>query len=144
MHSSNSAHDSENSHTPEHCFTCFQQPIESYSLPERFTFPFYYEPHPLCEIASQQLQQHLETQTDWQHDFGLDSDEGRGKMFGVLIEKPWRWTWLLLCFLWENRRPKSTAPLLCHQYLTCQQRQFFPSRYSRHMKVECKIQSTAS
>ncbi|MDE1027904.1 hypothetical protein OS111_25960, partial [Escherichia coli] len=60
---------------------------ESYSLPERFTFPFYYEPHPLCEIASHQLQQYLETQTDWQHDFGLDSDVGRGKMFGVLLVK---------------------------------------------------------
>ncbi|MEZ8325819.1 RNA pseudouridine synthase, partial [Vibrio cyclitrophicus] len=85
MHSSKPTHDSENSHTPEHCFTRFQQPIESYSLPERFTFPFYYEPHALCEIASHQLQQYLETQTDWQHDFGLDSDAGRGKMFGVLL-----------------------------------------------------------
>ncbi|OED62212.1 RNA pseudouridine synthase [Vibrio tasmaniensis ZS-17] len=87
MHSSNSTHDSDNGHTPEHCFTRFQQSIESYSLPERFTFPFYYEPHPLCEIASHQLQQYLETQTDWQHDFGLDSDAGRGKMFGVLLVK---------------------------------------------------------
>ncbi|GMM89682.1 pseudouridine synthase [Vibrio fortis] len=85
MHSSTSSHASEFLHTPENCFTRFNQSIESYTLPERFTFPFYYEPHPLCELASEQLQAHLETQTDWHHDFGLESEEGRGKMFGVLI-----------------------------------------------------------
>ena len=85
-------------------FTRFNQSIEAYSLPEKFTFPFYYEPHPLCELAAQQLQNHLLEQTSWFHDFGLEghttsvkqetsakqetkTTKERGKMFGVLIVK---------------------------------------------------------
>lgn len=67
-------------------FTRFESDIESLSLPEKFTFPFYYQPHPLCELAAAQLQQHLATQQDWQHDFGLEGNpDGTGKMFGVLV-----------------------------------------------------------
>ncbi|NQZ54756.1 MAG: RNA pseudouridine synthase [Piscirickettsiaceae bacterium] len=71
----------------ENLFTSFKQSIDSYSLPERFTFPFYYQPHPLCLLAAKQLQQHLETQTQWQHNFGLtgDKETAIGKMFGVLL-----------------------------------------------------------
>ena len=73
----------------EPCFTRFSSSIEKYHLPERFTFPFYYQPHPLCVLAAQQLQQHLETQTQWQHNFGLLDDPNNiiGKMFGVLLVK---------------------------------------------------------
>lgn len=70
------------------CFISFQEATDTYRLPERFTFPFYYEPHPLCLVAAKELQQHLETQTEWQHNFGLIPDkEGLviGKMFGVLV-----------------------------------------------------------
>ena len=57
------------------------------SLPEKFTFPFDYVPHPLSLLASKMLQTHLNTQTEWQHNFGLGTDEGVviGKMFGVLV-----------------------------------------------------------
>lgn len=73
-------------HSPQHCFTRFNIAIEGYDLPEQFTFPFYYIPHPLCILAAEQLQQHLETQTDFEHDFGFENeDSGRGKMFGVLL-----------------------------------------------------------
>ncbi|UXI04154.1 RluA family pseudouridine synthase [Photobacterium sp. TY1-4] len=74
-------------HSPEHCFTPFQHPIDLQTLPERFTFPFYYDPHPLCLQAAAELQQHLETQHDWQHNFGLDgeTETAIGKMFGVLL-----------------------------------------------------------
>lgn len=57
-------------------------------LPERFTFPFYYEPHPLTRIAAGYLQRYLETQTDLGHNFGLTTDSitgAVGKMFGVLV-----------------------------------------------------------
>ncbi len=70
------------------CFISFQQATDTYTLPERFTFPFYYEPHPLCLLAVKELQQHLETQTEWQHNFGIvPGKEGLiiGKMFGVLV-----------------------------------------------------------
>lgn len=62
------------------CFTTFKLDISDYTLPKRFTFPFYYSPHPLSELAAKELQSHLETQTDWKHDF-----QQTGKMFGILI-----------------------------------------------------------
>jgi tRNA pseudouridine32 synthase/23S rRNA pseudouridine746 synthase len=68
-------------------FTHFTSSIEKYTLPERFTFPFYYQPHPLCMLAAEQLQKHLISQTQWQHNFGLFDDPHNiiGKMFGVLL-----------------------------------------------------------
>lgn len=62
--------------------------VNNISLPERFTFPFYYEPHPLTKIAAAELQHYLETQTDLNHNFGLSADRDDmviGKMFGVLV-----------------------------------------------------------
>ncbi len=62
--------------------------IADIPLPTKFTFPFYYEPHPLSLLAASQLQQHIETQLDSDHNFGLEDDkEGLaiGKMFGVLV-----------------------------------------------------------
>jgi tRNA pseudouridine32 synthase/23S rRNA pseudouridine746 synthase len=62
--------------------------IAEIALPERFTFPFYYEPHPLTKMAALDLQHYLETQTHLDHNFGLSADaEGLaiGKMFGVLV-----------------------------------------------------------
>jgi len=69
------------------CFTEFKKPIAEYSLPERFTFPFYYEPHPLTLLAAEELQHHLKTQTDWTYDFWKSEKENLivGKMFGVLV-----------------------------------------------------------
>ncbi|MDV6251862.1 RluA family pseudouridine synthase [Vibrio sp. EA2] len=73
-------------HSPEHCFTRITADLSGYELPEQFTFPFYYTPHPLCVLAAEQLQQHLLTQNDFEHDFGLEDEQvGRGKMFGVLL-----------------------------------------------------------
>ncbi len=65
-----------------------EEAIEGIALPARFTFPFYYEPHPLTKIAAAALQDYLATQTHLDHNFGLDTDaEGMaiGKMFGVLV-----------------------------------------------------------
>lgn len=62
--------------------------INEIALPERFTFPFYYEPHALAKMAAAELQHYLETQTELDHNFGLNEDrEGAviGKMFGVLV-----------------------------------------------------------
>lgn len=62
--------------------------IQSISLPEKFTFPFYYEPHPLTELAAKDLQDYLENEFKGNHNFGLDkSQDGLiiGKMFGVLV-----------------------------------------------------------
>lgn len=62
--------------------------IKEIALPERFTFPFYYEPHPLAVIAAEELAHYLETQTALDHNFGLTQDRDDmviGKMFGVLV-----------------------------------------------------------
>lgn len=70
------------------CFIPFTTALEQFSLPEKFTFPFYYTPHPLAVIAAKQLQVHINSQTDWVHNFGIDKEmEGMviGKMFGVLV-----------------------------------------------------------
>lgn len=69
-------------------FTKFKASITRFSLPEKFTFPFYYEPHPLSVLAAKELQAYLETQTDFDHNFGLDKTKTGlviGKMFGVLV-----------------------------------------------------------
>ncbi len=69
-------------------FQQFSTPINKYKLPSKFTFPFYYEPHPLCVIAVTEVQSYLQTQTDFEHNFGVDTTKKGlviGKMFGVLI-----------------------------------------------------------
>jgi tRNA pseudouridine32 synthase/23S rRNA pseudouridine746 synthase len=69
-------------------FQSFKTNISGKTLPEKFTFPFYYEPHELSIIASTELQNYLETQTDFEHNFGLDETQKGlviGKMFGVLV-----------------------------------------------------------
>lgn len=69
-------------------FHRFTTDISHISLPDQFTYPFYYEPHPLSIIASLELQKYLETQQDFSHNFGLnphDSGLVIGKMFGILV-----------------------------------------------------------
>jgi tRNA pseudouridine32 synthase/23S rRNA pseudouridine746 synthase len=74
-------------HLDSSLFTPFKESIEHIDPPKYFTFPFFYTPHQLAEIAAVQLQNHICTQSEWEHDFGLDghSQEGTGKMFGVLV-----------------------------------------------------------
>lgn len=71
----------------KNCFTKFNANINKIELPKKFTFPFYYEPHTLCKIASKELQNQLVKSEFWEHEFGLNSNNGIGKMFGVLVVK---------------------------------------------------------
>ena len=64
----------------QNCFTPFKHTIEGYALPERFTFPFCYEPHPLCSLAAQELQQQIQSSQFLQFEL-----KQTGKMFGVLL-----------------------------------------------------------
>lgn len=69
-------------------FHYFKTAIDSFSIPDKFTFPFYYQPHPLSLLAVAELEMYLENQTDFEHNFGLKGDEKEtaiGKMFGVLV-----------------------------------------------------------
>lgn len=60
-------------------FHTFAQPIQSIPLPERFTYPFHYTPHPLCVIAAEETQAYLKERTEWREELQT------GKMFGVLV-----------------------------------------------------------
>lgn len=65
-----------------------EEEIRGIELPEKFTFPFYYEPHPLTEIAARELQNYLENEFNSDHNFGLNERQRSlviGKMFGVLV-----------------------------------------------------------
>jgi len=71
----------------EKYFTAFNQSIDVHTLPQRFTFPFYYHPHPIALLAVEQLQTGISEDTQWQHNFGLNSETENvvGKMFGILV-----------------------------------------------------------
>ena len=58
-------------------FTPLEQPL-TIGLPDSFTYPFYYEPHPLCLQAAEQLQQVLRSDAQF-------SQTEEGKMFGVIV-----------------------------------------------------------
>lgn len=47
--------------------------------PEHFTYPFCYEPHPLCLLAASEVQQYIANIDCWKEEIS------KGKMFGVLI-----------------------------------------------------------
>ena len=67
---------------PASCFTTFNENIDNLALPDQFTFPFYYKPHPLAIAAAKQLQLQLNKLDK----AILDTDDiDAGKMFGVLI-----------------------------------------------------------
>lgn len=57
----------------------FIRTVSHIPLPEKFTYPFCYTPHPLCLIAAEELQAYIGTQTQWREELS------RGKMFGVLV-----------------------------------------------------------
>ncbi len=69
-------------------FQYFKQPITTYELPKKFDYPFYYEPTEIAKQACKEVQEYLENQTDFEHNFGLENDLSStpiGKMFGVLV-----------------------------------------------------------
>ena len=47
--------------------------------PERFTYPFCYEPHPLCVMAAKEVQAYIGSHAE------IREDADKGKMFGVLV-----------------------------------------------------------
>ncbi len=57
----------------------FATSIAGIPLPEKFTYPFCYTPHPLCILAARETQAYLCAQAQWQDELQT------GKMFGVLV-----------------------------------------------------------
>ncbi|NOJ09919.1 RluA family pseudouridine synthase [Vibrio splendidus] len=62
-------------YTPLHALN--QPANQDLSLPTRFTFPYYYTPHPMCELAMLQLQQSL-------LDCGVN-ETSQGNLYAVLL-----------------------------------------------------------
>lgn len=60
----------------------YVHPLESrIAPPERFTYPFAYEPHPLCQLAAKAVQAYIAGHEE------IREDADKGKMFGVLVVK---------------------------------------------------------
>jgi tRNA pseudouridine32 synthase / 23S rRNA pseudouridine746 synthase len=60
---------------------------EELNIPEKFNYPFCYEPHPLAIKAANELQAYIKQNLQTTHSFGSDNTAGIGKMFGVLVVK---------------------------------------------------------
>lgn len=60
-------------------FHSFSSQVSDIALPEKFTYPFHYTPHPLAVMAAKEVQAYLHTRKDWEKNLE------QGKMFGVLI-----------------------------------------------------------
>ena len=57
----------------------FKKPVSHLALPEKFTYPFHYTPHPLCVLAAGEVKEYIASRKEWQEELAS------GKMFGVLI-----------------------------------------------------------
>lgn len=57
----------------------FKKPVSHIALPEKFTYPFHYTPHPLCVLAAEEVKEYIASRKEWQEELAL------GKMFGVLV-----------------------------------------------------------
>lgn len=69
-------------------FQTFDADVSDYSVASIFPFPYDYQADRLSLLAASELQEYIETQKDWEHNFGFVAGrEGRvlGKMFGVLV-----------------------------------------------------------
>ena len=57
----------------------FKKSVSHIALPEKFTYPFHYTPHPLCVLAAEEVKKYIASRKEWQEELAS------GKMFGVLI-----------------------------------------------------------
>lgn len=57
----------------------FKKSVSHLALPEKFTYPFHYTPHPLCVLAAEEVKAYIASRKEWQEELAS------GKMFGVLI-----------------------------------------------------------
>ena len=78
-----------NSSFPERSVFCpFEDNAEIDQLATNLSFSLENELHPLCRMAASRLQDYLQQQQDWVHNFGLSAESTgtvSGKMFGVLV-----------------------------------------------------------
>lgn len=83
----------------------FKNNIENIPVPGQFTYPFYYTAHPLCVLAAEEVQDYLQSRTEWHKELQ------KGKMFGVLVVKDQEGKLGFLCAFSGN-----LAGSNCHDY----------------------------
>lgn len=74
--------DDQNHYSPIMCqpmIHFFKKPVSHIALPEKFTYPFHYTPHPLCVLAAEEVKAYIAGREEWQEELAA------GKMFGVLV-----------------------------------------------------------
>ena len=76
------------------CAKCLHPLDSDIPAPQRFTYPFCYEPHPLCLLAAKEVQRELQTMSLTE-----------GKMFGVLVVEP------------THSHPSTSSPLRPYYFL---------------------------
>lgn len=55
--------------------------VQTTNAPKQFTFPFCYEPHPLCVAAANEVRHYISQRKEWREELQ------KGKMLGVLVVK---------------------------------------------------------
>lgn len=60
-------------------FHRFSRSVNNIALPDKFTNPFHYTPHPLCVWAAEEVQAYIGQREEWREELEA------GKMFGVLV-----------------------------------------------------------
>lgn len=103
-------------------FHTFAQPIQSIPLPERFTYPFHYTPHPLCVIAAEETQAYLKERTEWREELQT------GKMFGVLVVRTPAGEVGYLAAFSGNLAGKNVHPFFVPRSMTYYNRMVLPAR----------------
>lgn len=73
-------------YNPNNCFQKFQSDVSHIKLPNKFTFPFVYEPHEIAYKAAEELENYI-VNNEWNHNFDTNQPNlpPFGKMFGVLV-----------------------------------------------------------
>ena len=46
----------------------FKKPVSHLALPEKFTYPFDYTPHPLCVLAAEEVKEYIASRKEWQEE----------------------------------------------------------------------------
>jgi tRNA pseudouridine32 synthase/23S rRNA pseudouridine746 synthase len=91
-------------------FNRFDAPVSDLSLPTKFTFPFFYQPHQIAILACDQLQQWLVNDGHQLQNFDLD-----GKMFGVLVVRhPNGELGYLVAYSGKTLSPETLGVNFCH------------------------------
>lgn len=96
-------------------------------LPQRFTCPFCYEPHPLALMAVEQVQRYVASRNDWAEEMGA------GKMLGVLVARDREGRLGYLVAFSGNLAGSVHHDFLCRPSMTCSIRRASSSRVKHRL-----------